>query len=304
MPPPHVNKKWLKRRRRKAPSPSCARSSSTATMPENIVCNSCDGIYSREEWWDHIISKEHQQALHRQNVKDPTSVVPCCGSPVQWEPLGIDCSKESPWRESDDDYALDDNNNLVPWSWRARDAATFHAQTNTVNELEHKANLKLFRQEAKFEDRRAAAKMAKEMAVDQDITNDMETWHFDEEGRVIAKVSKASSSSKQPPDQPSPRTTGIPGFTLPPLSPSLRANRYEHPEEVRAKMWHDGINATMLSRLNCISRASRKNRSTPLSLHPTSSPPCTQPTQRSTPMEVECFCKSGLTLKRKRTGSA
>ena len=257
MPPPHVNKKWLKRRRRQAPSPSCARSSSTATMPENIVCNSCDGIYSREEWWEHIISKEHQQSLHRQNVKDPASVLHGYDSPVKWEPLDRNWSDSSPWRESDDDFATDDNNNLVPWSWRAKEAAILAAQTNTVSELEHKANLKLFRQDSKFEARRAAAKMAKEMEVDQDNTNDMETWHFDEEGRVIAKVSKASSSSKQPPDQPSPRTTGIPGFTLPPLTPSLRANWWDHPEEVRAKMWHDGINATMLSRLNFISRASK-----------------------------------------------
>jgi hypothetical protein len=143
-----VKKKWLKRKR-PAPEPSCAGSSSSsaASLPENIICEPCSGIYNREDWWDHIISKEHQQALHRQNVKVPTSVVPCCDSPVRWEPLGIDFAEESPWRESDDHYALDDNNNLVPWSWRAREAATFHAQTNTVNELEHKANLKRFMQE-------------------------------------------------------------------------------------------------------------------------------------------------------------
>ena len=88
---------------------------------------------------------------------------------MQWEPLGIDCSKESPWRESDDDYALDDNNNLVPWSWRARDAATFHAQTNTVNELEHKANLKRFRQERKYTDRKIAKQIAKEMEEDKRV---------------------------------------------------------------------------------------------------------------------------------------
>jgi hypothetical protein len=142
--------------------------------------------------------------------------------------------------------------------WRAKEAAILAAQTNTVSELEHKANLNRFKQESKFEARRAAARVAKEMEVDQDNTNDMETWHFDERGRVIAKVSNASSSAEQPPDQPRPRTIGISGFTLPPLSPALRANWYEDEEEVRAKMWHDGINGTMLSRLNFISRASRK----------------------------------------------
>jgi len=157
------------------------------------------------------------------NVKAPAAVLHGYDSPVKWEPLDRVWDDDSPWRESDDDFATDDNNNLAPWSWRAKEAAILAAQTNTVSELEHKANLKRFKQESKFEARRAAAKVAKEMEVDQDNTNDLETWHFDERGRVIAKVSNASSSVEQPPDQPGPRTTGIPGFTLPPLPPTLRA---------------------------------------------------------------------------------
>jgi len=88
-----------------------------------MVCNVCEGIYSREEWWDHIISREHQQALHRENVKAPTAVLHGYDSPVKWEPLDRVWDDESPWRESDDDFATDDNNNLVPWSWRAKEAA-------------------------------------------------------------------------------------------------------------------------------------------------------------------------------------
>ncbi len=47
--------------------------------------------------------------------------------------------------------------------------------------------MKLFRQEKKFEDRRIAAKLAKEMEVDKGSTNDMETWHFDKKGKMIDK---------------------------------------------------------------------------------------------------------------------
>ena len=58
-----------------------------------------------------------------------------------WVPLPVN-GDDSPWRESDDDFAFDENNNLVPYSWRAREAATLAAQTGTTSALEHKANLK------------------------------------------------------------------------------------------------------------------------------------------------------------------
>ena len=111
--------------------------SHSSPVPDQIVCQACDGIYSQEEWWDHIISKGHQQELHQQDVMDRGLVY----SDEIWVPLPVN-GDDSPWRESDDDFAFDENNNLVPYSWRAREAATLAAQTGTTSALEHKANLK------------------------------------------------------------------------------------------------------------------------------------------------------------------
>ena len=258
------------------PEPSCARSSSSssaASLPEAIICEPCSEVHHKEDWWDHIISKEHQQALHRQNVKDPTSVAPCCDSPVQWEPLGIDCSKESPWRESDDDYALDDNNNLVPWSWRARDAATFHAQNNTVNELEHKANLKRFRQEKKYEDRKIAKQIAKEMEEDKMMEKDKSNkvaFSLDR-AKTEAMDEEMMSSWELPPSQggtssraanskelpiPMPKAKGWSLVDILTVPKSYRP-WWEDEEEVNARMLDTRANKVALDRLSMFSKCGK-----------------------------------------------
>ena len=195
--------------------------------------------------WDHIINREHQQALHRQNVQDPTSALPFVDSPIELEPLDRVLADSSPWRESDDDYARDDNNNLVPWSWRAKEAANFAAQTNTVNELERKANLKCFRMQKKYADREAAARVAKEMEEDQcnkvakglgkGSTKDIEEEHCSKFAKGLGKGSTASSSKEQSDDLPI-SSPGFPGVHWGPL-PSTVFHWWEQEDEVNAKMW-------------------------------------------------------------------
>jgi hypothetical protein len=61
-----------------------------------------------------------------------------------WSPLPANRPPDSPWNELDDDFAMDGNNNLVPWSWRAR-----LAEQHGNNDLLTKATLKIQARESR-----------------------------------------------------------------------------------------------------------------------------------------------------------
>ena len=146
----------------------------------------------------------------------------------------------------------------MPWSWRARAAATFHAQNNTVNELEHKANLKRFRQEKKYEDRKIAKQIAKEMEEDKKMEKDksnkvafsldrasteamdedmMSSWELPPSKG--GKGSRAASSKELPTPMPKAK-----GWSLVDILTVPKSYRpwWEDEEEVRARMWDTRAN--------------------------------------------------------------